>query len=134
VILDKKRNKSIAIYVNVEELNRVRELLSQTACRNMSEYGRKLLLRKPVLVLHRNHSLDKQMHEMIRLRKSLQEVKQAFDQLRMQSTWYRARMPSSSLLYLLLEERVLGEQLQHIKKYFHKMNEQWWQSSTRQNP
>lgn len=132
--MEKTRNKSITICVNAEELSRIRELFSQTACRTMSEYGRQILLRKPVVVLHRNHSLDQQMHEMIRLGKCLEELKQGFDQLLVQSTWYRARIPSSSLLSLLLEEYALGERLRYIKKYFQKKSEQWYRSSILQNP
>jgi hypothetical protein len=124
--MDTKRNKFITIYVSAEELNRIRERFSQTACRNMSEYGRQVLLGKPVVVLHRNHSLDQQLHEVIRLRKTLEDATLAFDQLREQSNWYRSRIPGSSLLSLLLQEYALGQQLQQVKRYFQKMNAQWW--------
>lgn len=111
--------------MKAEELDQLRARLSQTACKNMSEYCRKILLKEPVLVLHRNHSLDQHIHEMIRLRKNLEAVKEAFEQLRIESRWYRARMPRSYLLCLLLEEYALDGQFQHVKKYFQKISAQW---------
>lgn len=40
------------------EWNKIHKLASNTTCRSVSEYCRKVLLREPVIVYHRNQSFD----------------------------------------------------------------------------
>ena len=41
-----------------QEWNKIHKLASNTTCRSVSEYCRKVLLREPVIVYHRNQSFD----------------------------------------------------------------------------
>lgn len=41
-----------------QEWNKIHKLASNTTCRSVSEYCRKVLLHEPVTVYHRNQSLD----------------------------------------------------------------------------
>ena len=41
-----------------QEWNKIHKHASNTTCRSVSEYCRKILLREPVIVFHRNQSFD----------------------------------------------------------------------------
>ena len=53
-----KRNHTISINCTESELGVVRGLFRQSTCRTISEYGRKLMMNKPVTVSYRNRSID----------------------------------------------------------------------------
>jgi hypothetical protein len=65
----------VTIQVTEEDLQKLEERLANSTCRTMSEYGRKLLLGKPVTVLYRNRSLDAFIDEAIALRTEMQQVR-----------------------------------------------------------
>ena len=65
----------VTIQVTEEDLQKLEERLANSTCRTMSEYGRKLLLGKPVTVLYRNQSLDAFIDEAIALRTEMEQVR-----------------------------------------------------------
>src|SRR4051812_47402954 len=64
-----------------EELALVNKKLASSACRTMSEYVRKVILAKPVVIKHRNQSLDELMGELIALRGELNAIGNNYNQV-----------------------------------------------------
>jgi hypothetical protein len=54
----KGRGKAFTIYLSLADEEEVSRTLENSNCRNKSEYGRKMLLGKPVTVYYRNQSYD----------------------------------------------------------------------------
>ena len=55
------------IRLDQKEWDKVHKLTSNSTCRSVSEYARKVLLEKPVRVFYRNQSFDDFEEQMIRL-------------------------------------------------------------------
>jgi hypothetical protein len=77
--MSSKREKYLTSHVSVlmfkEDWDKLNEGLSKSTCRSMSEYCRKLLLRKPVTLLYRNQSFDVFVDEAIALRAEMERVR-----------------------------------------------------------
>lgn len=52
------RDRWLTIRLSKEEETALLKLCKKTTCRNLSEYGRKVLLKEPVIVRYRNASAD----------------------------------------------------------------------------
>ena len=74
------RDKHLNIKLTGEELEKIRNMQISSICQNLSEYGRKKLLDKPVTIKYRNASLDDFVAEMILLRNELISIGNNFDQ------------------------------------------------------
>jgi hypothetical protein len=53
-----KRDHKIVILCTASEYNTMRLLFKKTTCRSLPEYGRKMMMHKPVAVTYRNRSID----------------------------------------------------------------------------
>ena len=74
------RNHWLTIRLSRDEEAALLKLSQKTACRSLSEYGRNVLLKEPVTVLHRNASADDFLEEMVDLKKELKAIGKAFNQ------------------------------------------------------
>jgi hypothetical protein len=63
-----------------EELERLEGYFKSTTCRKLSDYIRKVLLKRPVVVKYRNQSADEFLSEMILLKKELNAIGNNFNQ------------------------------------------------------
>ncbi len=70
----------ISFRVKPEEYNEIYKLFQLTTCRTLSEYTRKVLLKKPVVVKYRNQSADSFLEEMILLKNELSAIGNNFNQ------------------------------------------------------
>ena len=77
----KVRLRRLNIRLSEQEWDKVHQFSSNTTCRSISEYARKLLLNKPVKVFYRNQSFDHFEEQMIRLLPLLETVSDNFTQL-----------------------------------------------------
>ena len=77
----KVRLRRLNIRLSDQEWDKVHQLSSNTTCRSISEYARKLLLNKPVKVFYRNQSFDHFEEQMTRILPLLETVSDNFDQL-----------------------------------------------------
>jgi len=59
-----------------EDLERLKQAVSSSTCRSLSEYCRKLLLNKPVSIFYRSQSFDAFIEEAIALRKEMETMRQ----------------------------------------------------------
>jgi hypothetical protein len=69
--MKENRVRRVCIYLTEEEYKTLIKAYENTICRNISSYGRKLLLRKPVVAITRNRSIDDFIELGVKLRKEL---------------------------------------------------------------
>lgn len=74
------RTRIAAVRFTAAEYAALERRFKSTTCRQMSEYLRNCLLDKPLIVKHRDASLDEFMLEFIRLRKELTALGNNFNQ------------------------------------------------------
>jgi len=77
----KIRNKWLTIRMTEMEYEELARLCKKTTCRRLSEYGRAVLLNKPVYVRFRNESLDAFLAEIVGLRREFKAVGFNFNQV-----------------------------------------------------
>ena|ERR1700761_3476695 len=65
------RTRWITIRMTTEEHEQAAHLAAQTTCGSLSEYARKAVLGKPVVLRHRNESLDNFLTDMTQLKGAL---------------------------------------------------------------
>ena len=69
-----KRDKWLNIRMTLTEYEQVAKLSSQTTCHSLSDYVRKTVLGKPVVMRYRNQSLDEFTSHMLQLRNELNAI------------------------------------------------------------
>ncbi|HUC80951.1 MAG TPA: hypothetical protein VMR70_08545 [Flavisolibacter sp.] len=74
------RKKWLHIRLNEEEYSAIRAHHQKTTSKELSDYARKVLLKKPVTVNYRNQSGDELLAEMIRLKNELSAIGNNFNQ------------------------------------------------------
>jgi hypothetical protein len=74
------RNRWLTIRLSKDEEAHLLKLSRKTTCRSLSEYGRTVLLKEPVVVLYRNASADDFLEEMVLLKKELNAIGNNFNQ------------------------------------------------------
>ena len=79
---EKKPNldRWLTIRLSKAEEDALLKLFRKTTCQSLSEYGRSILLKEPVVVLYRNASADDFLEEMVGLKKELNAIGKAFNQ------------------------------------------------------
>lgn len=75
-----KRKKWISFRIKPDEYDKIHDLFTSTTCRKLSEYARKVLLNKPVVVKYRNQSADEFLAAMIPLKNELNAIGKNFNQ------------------------------------------------------
>jgi hypothetical protein len=75
-----KREKWLTLRMTEAEYEAVEALRQQTTCRTVSEYARKTLLGKPVIMRYRSQSVDDFMNGMIKLKNDLNAIGANFNQ------------------------------------------------------
>jgi MobC-like protein len=74
------RNKWLNIRMSEAEYQEAEKRRLQTTCRSLSEYARKAVLGKPVIMRYHNDSLDEFITHMLVLRKELNSIGANFNQ------------------------------------------------------
>jgi mobilization protein NikA len=75
-----KRTKWLTIRMTEQEYTQLEKLGAKTISPNLSDYGRRVLLQKPVTVRYRNQSLDDFLADMLILRRELNAIGSNFNQ------------------------------------------------------
>lgn len=70
----------VKMRVNEAEQQAIKELSRQAGCRTISEYCRKVLLKKPKVVHDKNESLKDFLNEMLALKRTLHGISDAMGQ------------------------------------------------------
>lgn len=122
------RSKLLQVRVTPDEFNKIKNMFSQSTCRKVSDYHRKVLLAKPVTINQRNQSLDEFMTEMIRLRNELNSVGNNFNQaVKRLHTLQKIQEFKSWLLLYETTRKMLVEKIENIKHKIAQINDQWLQ-------
>ncbi|MTH15895.1 plasmid mobilization relaxosome protein MobC [Flavobacterium sp. LC2016-01] len=74
------RNRWLHIRLTNEEFNLIDRNFKASACRKRSDFVRRNLLRRPIVMKYRNESLDKLLQELIMLRTQLNFMGNNFNQ------------------------------------------------------
>jgi hypothetical protein len=74
------RKKWLHIRLNETEYSVINSQWQKTTTRELSDYARRVLLKKPVTVNHRNQSADEILAEMIRLKAELHAIGNNYNQ------------------------------------------------------
>jgi len=120
------RNKWLHIRLNDTEYKAINEQWKKTTTRELSEYARRVLLKKPVVINHRNQSVDEILAEMIKLKAELNAIGNNFNQavhkLHMLDTIPQIK------LWLIANENIKKSFLQkteEIKQRMIQIHEEW---------
>ena len=74
------RNKWLHIRLNETEYNAISNNWQKTTHKELSDYARRVLLKKPVIVNHRNQSADEILAELILLKNELHAIGNNYNQ------------------------------------------------------
>ena len=127
---ESKINRSCLLQVRLtpEELKAIKQSASHSTSRKFSDYIRKVILGKPVILTHRNQSLDDFMTEMIALKNELNAIGINYNQLikRLHSLEHLQEIKA----WLLINEstrQILVKKVSEIKSKIYQINDQWLQ-------
>jgi hypothetical protein len=68
---NKNPRRWIRFAVKQEEYNKIHNFFSETNCRKLSDYLRRVLLQKPVVIIYRNQTAEDSLATMNQLKKDL---------------------------------------------------------------
>jgi MobC-like protein len=122
------RSRLLQVRLTAKELEKIHTKFSQSTCRKLSDYVRKLLLDKPITVNQRNQSLDDFMTEMIGLRNELNAIGNNFNQT--VKRLHALQQLDEIKTWLLLNEtarQIILNKITEIKSKINQINDQWLQ-------
>jgi hypothetical protein len=121
----KSRLRRLNVRLSQQEWDKVHKLFSNTTCRSVSEYARKVLSEKPVKVFYRNQSFDDFEEQMIRLLPQLETFGDNFDQLVKKLSSLENIPELKAALPLLLDcTRGFSGTAEEIRKKIEKLSDQ----------
>ena len=120
------RNKWLHIRLNETELKTICSHHQKTTCRELSDYARRVLLRKPVTINHRNQSADEILAAMIRLKAELSAIGNNFNQA-VHKLHTLDKTPEVKVWVLMSESEraTLLKKTEEIKVRMNEIYEQW---------
>jgi hypothetical protein len=123
------RTKLLQARLTPQEDRLIRYRFSQTSCRKLSDYVRKMLLDKPITVKMRNQSLDDLMAELVILRRELNAIGNNYNQVvKRLHTLRDFREIKTWLLLNESSQQILLKKVEEIKLKITQINDQWLQS------
>jgi hypothetical protein len=128
--LRNNRTKWVNIRLTEVELEKINKQFSNSACQKLSEYARKKLMDKPVVIRYRNQSIDDFVSQMILLRNELSAIGNNFNQAVKRlhiinnvseiETWVQTNETHKEEFFKKVEE---------IKENINKFSDKWSQES-----
>jgi hypothetical protein len=126
-----KRTKWLTIRMTEEELQSFDALQRQSTCRTASEYVRKAVLGKPLVLHYRNRSLDDFETGMLQLKAELKVISVNFDQsIRLLCTLRHVPDIHNWILVNEVDKTRLLKQINTISTTIEKAYELWSREST----
>ena len=122
------RSRLLQVRLTAKELEKIHTKFSQSTCRKLSDYIRKVLLDKPITVNQRNQSLDDFMAEMIVLRNELNAIGNNFNQT--VKRLHALQQIDEIKTWLILNEtarQIILNKIGEIKSKINQINDQWLQ-------
>lgn len=126
---NKNRIRWLHLRLSNAEYEILHKRFTKSTCPKMSDFARKNLLQKPVVMKYRNESLDELMNELILLRKDLNGIGNNFNQsVKKLHTLVQISEFKHWITVYELEKKVLFNSIDQIKKHIEKLSEKWLQS------
>lgn len=123
--LPNARQRRLNIRLSQQEWDKVHKLASNTTCRSVSEYARKVLEEKPVKVFYRNKSFDELEEKMTDLLSRMESYAGTFTSLaKRMSILYNIPEIKAALPLLLASEKHFLLQMEEIKEQLQKISDQ----------
>lgn len=125
---ENNKNKWLHVRVSSDEYHTIHKNYEASVHRKLSDYIRRVLLQKPVVIASRNVSLDDFMSEMINLRKELSALGNNFNQV-VKQLHISDNIPAVLEWLPVIEkaQQNLLEKTEEIKLKIAKINDQWLQ-------
>ncbi len=126
---NKNRTRWLHLRLTVDEYELIQKRYKKSTCPKLSDYARKNLLQKPIVMKYRNVSLDELMPELILLRKDLNGIGNNFNQA-VKKLHTLVQIPEFKhwITVFEVEKIVLFNSLDQIKKHIGNLAERWLQS------
>ncbi len=123
-----ERIKWINVRLTTDEFEQLENFWKATISRNMSDYARKVLLSKPVVIKYRNQSADQYLEEMILLKNELSAIGNNFNQAvkRLHTMDTAAEMRSWLVIYDAMHQK-FNRKVEEIKDRLHEIYNLWSQ-------
>jgi hypothetical protein len=123
------RERLLQVRLTSKELEKIQAKFSQSTCRKLSDYVRRVLFDKPITVNQRNQSLDDFMAEMIIIRNELNAIGNNFNQTvkRLHALQHIEEIKT----WLILNEtarQIITRKIDEIKSKINQIDSQWLQS------
>ena len=126
---NKNRTRWLHLRLTVDEYELIQKRYRKSTCPKLSDYARKNLLQKPIVMKYRNESLDELMPELILLRKDLNAIGNNFNQsVKKLHTLVQIAEFKHWVAVSEPEKTVLFNSIDQIKKHIEKLSEKWLQS------
>ncbi|WP_431216157.1 plasmid mobilization protein [Puia sp. P3] len=121
-----KRTKWLTVRMNEEEYKALEALHRQSTCSSLSEYARRIVLGKPIILRYHNLSLDDFMTGMLQLRGELKTISGNFNQAVRRANTLR-HLPDIQQWILLNEQDKtrLTKQIETISTNIEKAYQLW---------
>ena len=123
-----KTKNWISFRVKPQEYEQIIRNFSSTTCRKLSEYARKVLLNKPVVIKYRNQSADEFLSAMIPLKNELNAIGNNFNQaVKKLHTLNQISEFKNWLVTYDEDRKKLLQKADEIKDKINQIYEQWLQ-------
>jgi hypothetical protein len=123
------RNRWLHIRLTKEELDFIDKNFKASACRKRSDFVRRNLLRKPIVMRYRNESLDKLLQELIQLRTQLNFMGNNFNQsVKKLHTLFEMSDFRIWILAFESDRKKYFSLVEQIKKSIENLAQKWLQS------
>jgi len=126
---NKNRTRWLHLRLNSTEYETLQKQFGKSTCRKISDYARKNLLQKPIVLKYRNESLDELMSELTMLRKDLNGIGNNFNQaVKKLHTLVKVSEFKHWVTVYEVEKKILFNSINQIKKHIENLSEKWLQS------
>jgi hypothetical protein len=126
---NKNRTRWVHLRLTTEEYDLLHKRFKKSTCPKISDFARKNLLQKPIVLKYRNESLDELMLELIQLRHELNAIGNNFNQaVKKLHTLTQIQEFKHWIITHELEKKVLFNSIDQIKKHIQNLCEKWLQS------
>lgn len=126
---NKNRTRWLHLRLKPEEYDLLNENFNKSTCPKLSDFARKNLLQKPIVMKYRNESLDNLLTELIQLRTELNAIGNNFNQaVKKLHTLVQISDFKQWIRVYELEKKVLFNSIDQIKNHIKILSEKWLQS------
>lgn len=120
------RSRIIGLRLTFDEYRKIEKKWKASTCRKLSEYVRRSLFEKPIVMTYRNSSQDDLMTELTKLRNELNAVGNNFNQaVKKLHTLQQIAEFKSWLIAYEVEKKILQNKLNEVRNNIKKMLEIW---------